>query len=115
MLYDSQDDWAFITTMGIDTATFQYILGSGFAEGWDGATIPHPDTNLDGEPRLGCHSLTAEGALGLIYHFLSSSMPDTGLQQIFALMPATIARYRAFALCLLLQCLRRIPEGRIEW
>ncbi len=79
VLFTSRDDRAFITTMGIDCATFDYILTSGFAEGWNNNSIPRPDTNTHGLPRLGARSLDAAGGLGLIYHFLTSAMSDTSL------------------------------------
>lgn len=115
VLYNSRDDRAFITTMGINVETFHYILRSGFADEWNHFTIPRPDTNPAGNPRLGRRSLTAEGALGLIYHYLTSAMPDLALQQIFALIPTTVSRYRKWALDILLRVLRRIPEARITW
>lgn len=115
VLYESHDDRAFITTMGIDRATFEYILQSGFATRWNNSTIPRADADPAGHPRLGRRSLTAEGALGLVYHYLTSAMHDTALQQIFALVPSTIARYRAFALKILLEVLRSLPEARIAW
>ncbi|KAG2079011.1 hypothetical protein BDR04DRAFT_1146702 [Suillus decipiens] len=34
LLYESQNDCAFITTMGIDTQTFELILTSSFASQW---------------------------------------------------------------------------------
>ncbi|KAI0367323.1 hypothetical protein BV20DRAFT_1000852 [Pilatotrama ljubarskyi] len=114
-LYDSRSDRAFITTMGIDCATFHYILENGFAYEWNTRTIPRTDTNPLGQPRLVRRSLTAEGALGLLYHYLTSAMPDTSLQQIFALVPATVARYRAFALHILRDVLRQLPEAGIAW
>ncbi|KIJ12082.1 hypothetical protein PAXINDRAFT_15109 [Paxillus involutus ATCC 200175] len=45
ILYDSQNDRAFITTMGFDVETFGYILSSGFAANWYTTAIPRPDTN----------------------------------------------------------------------
>ncbi|OJT14842.1 hypothetical protein TRAPUB_8636 [Trametes pubescens] len=115
VLYDSQDDRAFITTMGIDAGTFEYILESGFRDKWETSAIPRPDADPDGLPRLGRRSLTAEGALGLVYHYLTSAIPDTALQQIFALVPSTVSRYRAFAMEILRDTLRTMPEAAIEW
>ncbi len=114
-LYESRDDRAYITTMGINVDTFHYILNHGFAHEWNHNAIPRSDTNPDGLARLGRRSLDAAGALGLVYHYLSSAMPDDALQQIFALIPSTISRYRSWALKLLLQVLRRIPPSRIVW
>ena len=44
-----------------------------------------------------------------------SAMPDTALQQIFALVPSTVTRYREFALRILLHTLRGLPETAISW
>ncbi|CDO76663.1 hypothetical protein BN946_scf184752.g1 [Trametes cinnabarina] len=115
VLYHSQNHRAFITTMGIDCATFEYILNSGFAHHWNTTPIPRPDVHATGEPRLGRRSLDAAGALGLVYHYLTSAMSDTALQQIFALVPATVARYRAFGLRILRDTLRRLPEAQVLW
>ncbi|KAI0371862.1 hypothetical protein BV20DRAFT_1067190 [Pilatotrama ljubarskyi] len=101
--------------MGIDCATLHYILENGFAHQWNTRAIPRTDTDPHGHPRLVRRSLTAEGALGLLYHYLTSAMPDTALQQIFALVPATVARYRAFALQILRDVLRELPEAGIAW
>lgn len=114
-LYESRDDRAYITTMGIDVDTFHYILNHGFAREWNRNPIPRPDANPTGFARLGARSLDAAGALGLVYHYLTSAMPDTALQQIFALVPSTVTRYRAWAMKILLNVLRCIPSGRISW
>ena len=42
-------------------------------------------------------------------------MNNTSLQQIFALTTATISRYRAFAIPVLLSVLNRMPEASIAW
>lgn len=114
-LYESHDDRAYITTMGINCEAFEYILDSGFRDAWNSAAIPRSDTNPHGVPRLGSRSLDAEGALGLVYHYLTSAMSDTALQQIFALVPSTVTRYRKFALKILLSVLRQLPESAIRW
>ena len=115
VLYESHDDRAFITTMGINCATFDYLLEHGFTLLWNTTTIPRTDANADGFPRLSCRSLTAEGGLGLIYHYLTSAMPDTALQQIFALVLSTVTHYREFALDILLRTLRALPEAAVQW
>ncbi|TFY73233.1 hypothetical protein EWM64_g10778, partial [Hericium alpestre] len=46
VLYNSQNDRAFITTMGLNTATIQFILESGFAAKWYGRPIPRSDGDL---------------------------------------------------------------------
>ncbi|KAJ2998887.1 hypothetical protein NUW54_g6991 [Trametes sanguinea] len=100
VLYESRDDRAYITTMGVDCATFDYVLLNGFAQRWNSVSIPRTDTNPTGMPRLGRRSLTAA---------------DTALQQIFALVPSTISRYRIFALQTLRDTLRELPEARVAW
>lgn len=114
-LYQNQHDRAFITTMGIDVATFHYILNSGFANEWNTFTIPRNDTNFHGVPRIRRRSLDAAGALGLCLHYLNSTAPEFNLQQIFSLIPSTVTRYITFALDLLLLTLRRIFEALIIW
>ncbi|KIJ43747.1 hypothetical protein M422DRAFT_60301 [Sphaerobolus stellatus SS14] len=92
---------AFITTMGFDVATFLVILGN-FAEEWDATPIPCNDTSSVGEARIGRHSLDAAGALGLVLHYLNSTMCEVSLQQIFALIPITISHYLNFSLQILM-------------
>ncbi|KAI6030451.1 hypothetical protein F5J12DRAFT_924877 [Pisolithus orientalis] len=114
-LYESQDDQAFITTMGFDVETFGYILTSGFATAWYHIPIPQNDTNTTGNPWLSCRSLNAAGALGLVLHYLNSTMHKISLQQIFAIIPATVSQYITFGLSILLSTLRNMPEGQIHW
>jgi len=49
-LLKNNSDRAFITTMGIDVATFQYILDSGFAAIWETTPIPCPDQPMTAAP-----------------------------------------------------------------
>jgi len=114
-LHQSQSDRAFITTMGVDTTTFQVILDVGFEYLWNSTAIPQTDTNTFGEPRLGARSLDAAGGLGLYLHYLRSSMREVGLQLIFALIPSTVNRYLTFACQILLATLRGYPASRITW
>lgn len=86
-LYNSQNDQAFITTMGFNVETFGYILLSSFATSWYTMSIPRNDTNILGDPRLEWHSLDAAGALGLVVHYLNSTMQETSLQQILRSFP----------------------------
>lgn len=51
VLYDSRNGRAYITTMGINVATFDYILHHGFAAQWNENAIPCSDTNSSGNPR----------------------------------------------------------------
>ena len=114
-LHQSQSDRAFITTMGVDTATFRITLDTGFEILWNFTPIPRTDTNPFGKPRLGARSLDAAGGLGLYLHYLRSSMREVGLQLIFGLIPSTVSRYLAFACQILLATLRSYPASRITW
>jgi hypothetical protein len=114
-LYARRDDRAYITTMGIDVTTFEYILGAGFAHTWDTNPIPRNDVESTGVPRIDRRSLDAAGALGLVLHYLSSTMREISLQQIFGLVPTTATRYLKFSLTNLLATLRELPDASIKW
>lgn len=60
-------------------------------------------------------SLDAAGTLGLLLHHLCSTMNETALQQIFAVVPAVLLHYIHFAMSLLLTVLCTMPDGQIEW
>jgi len=53
VLYESQNDCAFITMMGFNVATFHKILDHGFRDLWNTLAIPHHETNIDSRPQLG--------------------------------------------------------------
>ena len=89
--------------MGVDTSTFRAILTAGFGHLWYALPIPRTDMHAIGQPRAGRRSLNAEGGLGLILHWLSSTMRQLSLQQIFALIPSTVSRYLRFALSILMK------------
>ena len=114
-LYANYNDCAFITTMGIDTLTFRTILAAGFGRLWYTLPILRPDTQTMGNPRAQKRSLDAEGGLGLILHWLSSTMRQVSLQQIFALVPSTVSRYLQFTLSTLLEVLKGMPSAAITW
>jgi len=73
---------------------FQLLLeGPGwFGELWETSPIPHNDVCATGGPRVWHRSLYGAGALGLVLHYLGSAMLEVSLQQIFALIPATLNR-----------------------
>ena len=111
------NDQAFITTMGFDVywQAFHYLLKSGFQEIWDIVPIPCQDVSNDGKPQLGKQSLGAAGALGLIFHFLTSAMTEVSLQQIFALIPTTVSHYLDFSLDILFTALSKLPNIAIHF
>src|ERR1700742_3919582 len=114
-LYSRRDNCTYITTMGIDVITFEHILASGFAHSWDTNTIPCGDVESTGVPRTDCQSLDAAGALGLVLHYLSLTMHEISLQQIFGLIPTTVLQYLAFSLKILLASLKCLPDASIKW
>ena len=111
----SLDDQAYLATMGLDVASFEYILTSGFERWWDTHTIFRQDVDVDGNPRLQRRSLAADGALGLILHWLTSTATESELALIFALVPSVVSRYLYFGLQILVYTLQRLPESQITW
>ncbi|KIK50231.1 hypothetical protein GYMLUDRAFT_253154 [Collybiopsis luxurians FD-317 M1] len=114
-LWRGQDDWAFITTMGFDVATFHFILeGHGhFAEVWNSTPIPHGDVFYAAVPCAERRSLDAARALGLVLHYLSSAILEVQLQQIFTVVPSVLTCYLSFSLDILLATLHKMKEARI--
>ena len=53
-LWKSKEDQAFITTMGLDMATFRYILegDNSFGIQWESSTIPRNDVCIYGGSQL---------------------------------------------------------------
>src|SRR6267154_4882715 len=96
-LFASQNDRAFITTMGFDMETFVFILTSGFAKHWYHTPIPRDNISQYANPRVEHRSLDAGGDLGLVLHYLNSTMHQISLQQIFALILTTVSRYLSLA------------------
>ncbi|KAG8728805.1 hypothetical protein FRC11_010158 [Ceratobasidium sp. 423] len=114
-IYRSREDRAYLKVLGFNVSMFEFLLNSGFAEAWDTRSITRTDTNPHGATRTGGRSLDAAGGLGLLLYFLCSTMDECGLQVIFAIIPSTVSRYVNFAMGIMLEILRKIPEGRIEW
>jgi hypothetical protein len=114
-LLQAKNSRAYITTMGCDVATFEYLLQAGFEHTWNSTPIPREDVSARGAPRMHMRSLDARGALALALHFICSSMHERGLQQIFALTPAVCSRYLDFALDILLEVVRGVSEGEVSW
>jgi hypothetical protein len=114
-LYKSESDCAYITTMGFDVATFQFILESGFEMRWNCSRVPRADAPSLGPPRVSRRSLDAAGALGLALHFLNSTMQDVSLMEIFALTPSTVSRYVNFSLQILVSTLRKVKDAQVRW
>ncbi|RXW18828.1 hypothetical protein EST38_g7036 [Candolleomyces aberdarensis] len=90
-VHDSWNNRAYITTMGFDVATFEHILESDFASKWNSTPIPRSNSKGTKPPLLGRRSLDAAGGLGLVLHYLTSTMLDVSLMQIFAIIPSTVS------------------------
>ncbi|KNE88810.1 hypothetical protein PSTG_17753, partial [Puccinia striiformis f. sp. tritici PST-78] len=83
----ARSDWAYVTTMGIDVATFDNLLDR-FEPLWNTITLPRNNVNPDGHPKCARQSLDAAGCLGLVLHWLCSTIAGYLLQQIFGITPA---------------------------
>ncbi len=66
-------------------------------------------------PPVSSLSWCSRSTLGLVLHYLSSTMREVSLQEIFALIPSTVSRYILFALRILHDTLCDIPETTITW
>jgi hypothetical protein len=87
-LYSGQNNCAFITTMGIDVPMFHYIFSHGFVTLWE--SLPSPAMIfLSLLTLVLIDSLDAASALGLILHWLNSTMQEVSLMQIFVLIPTS--------------------------
>ncbi len=82
---------------------------------WEHNTIPHNNVSLGAFPHIDRHFLDTAGALGLVLHYLASTMCELSLQQIFSLIPTTVFHYLSFFLQILLIVLHKIPTAHIEW
>jgi hypothetical protein len=116
ILYDSCDEKAFTLTTGLRPAIFSYILDCGFKRVWDESAITRSDVSINGRPRPSQRSLNADGALGLVLHYLNSSMAQFTLQEIFGIVPSVCTRYLRWCLQILLEVLKSsVPEAKIMW
>lgn len=114
-IYENRSDRSFITAFGFDVAAFDFILDNGFSTYWNTRTLSRPDVLSNGIPRLGGRSLEASGALGMVLHWLCSTVQLSTLQMTFALTPTVCDRYLRFSMNALEHTLRRLPEARIRW
>src|ERR1700722_1260303 len=101
--------------MGFNVATFQFILDHSFELTWNTTHIPRDDAPATRAPHISHRSLNAAGALGLILHFLNSTMQDVSLMEIFGLVPATVSHYINFSLEILLATLQKLCEAQVQW
>ncbi|KAH9454639.1 hypothetical protein Pst134EB_014705 [Puccinia striiformis f. sp. tritici] len=113
-LWSAQNDQGFITTMGVDVTTFDNLLQRYTVHG-DFSTIDRDDVNPHGEPQIGRQTLDAAGSLGLVLHWISSTMSAYTLQQLFDITPAVCSQYLATGTKHLLTVLKEHPEARFLW
>jgi hypothetical protein len=99
-----------------DVATFDSILTAGFRQQWQNTSIPCNNVNTSDQSWPGARSPDAEDTLGLLLHYLNSTMHEVSLQEIFALIPTTVSRISHLGLkfsCKLLDpCLMLPYAGR---
>ena len=95
--------------------TFNMIFIAGFTEKYFSTPIPQDNVNSTGDPKPGQRSLDAAGALGLVLHYLNSTMQEVSLQQIFALIPSSVSRYISFTLNILYDVITTMPDAAINW
>jgi hypothetical protein len=101
--------------MSIDVEMFELILTSGFCHAWDSMPIPRQDVPEAADPRPECRSLDAPGVLGLTLHWLTSTMQEVTLQEVFTLVTTTVSCYISFGLKHLLQTLKALLDTSICW
>jgi hypothetical protein len=93
-LFAKGHDKAFLETMGVTRALFNYIL------------------DAMRELRKG-RVLSREAKLGLVLHYLNSTMKCKTLCQVFACAPTTLQRCLMESIVELLRALQEVPEGRV--
>ena len=79
--------------MEFDVQAFDQILQAGFNKLWNLLPIPCTDVTDNAAPCAYHRSLNTAGALGLVLHFLNSTMTEISLQQVFALVLTTSSQY----------------------
>jgi hypothetical protein len=70
----ARKDHAYITAIGLEVKTFEYLLKVGFAHRWNVGTISREDVSSRGLLCRGRRSLGADGGLGLGLHYLYSTV-----------------------------------------
>ncbi|OAV93996.1 hypothetical protein PTTG_06708 [Puccinia triticina 1-1 BBBD Race 1] len=112
-LYNTRDDRAFIKTMGVDVQTFEDLLVP-FSAHWHQAPIPWADAEVPpGQAQMDPQDAAA--SLGLVLHWLSSTMDEFQLQDIFAISPRAYAQSWTRGRKALLAVLKQLPGAKIYW
>ncbi|KAG2353241.1 hypothetical protein BDR07DRAFT_1433965 [Suillus spraguei] len=69
--------------MGVDVSTFSLLLTAGFVQAWYETPIPHEDVSAHETSRIDKCSLDAAGALGLVLHYLNSTIQSHRMHMCF--------------------------------
>ncbi|KAL7266433.1 hypothetical protein RUND412_011020 [Rhizina undulata] len=77
--------------------------------------VQRPNVTAAAEARPWRRTLDVPAVLGLVLHWLNSSVQDGSLELIFAVLPSVCARYLRFGLRILLETLKIMPHARIAW
>jgi hypothetical protein len=99
--------------MDFNVSIFQGIFATGFGHCWNKTLIPCEDTNTVSKPCSYCQSFSAKDALGLVLHYLNSTMCKISLQ-IFTIVPSSLSQYIIFGLDILLQTLYEMSNAKIS-
>jgi hypothetical protein len=110
-LFRSRRDEAFICTMNVNVAGFMDILGRFEPLYETNARGNAKQREKGGRPR----KLDSAGALGLVLHYLNTTMSMKSLHQIFGIGPSTTSRTLRRALKCLLLVLREHTHAQFRW
>ncbi|KAA1129102.1 hypothetical protein PGTUg99_029518 [Puccinia graminis f. sp. tritici] len=112
-LYEARDDRAYIRTMGVDVRTFEELFIP-FSTRWYEEPIPWADHAVpEGEAQMDPDD--PAGSLGLVLHWLCSTMHDSTLERLFAISPRAYAQSLRRGINSLLAVLKHHPSARIRW
>lgn len=99
--------------MGLNCIAFDTVLVK-FQQYYETTPMKRSDSK-NGLPRTWRRALDAAGVLGLVLHYLTSTMDDTALCQIFSITPTCCTRYLDWGLDLLLLAYKTVEAARIVW
>lgn len=106
-LKSNRNDRGFLTTMGLDMASFECLL-SLFEYNY---SLFAPRTSVRGRKTM----LSCEDMLALALHYLSSQAEQNLIGRLFGLTPASTSRYLWNSMQVLIHTLREMPEAQIQF
>ena len=101
----NRTDRGFLTTMGVDLSTFDFLLVLFDRE------KPMRKRLVGGRPNL----LDSESHLAFVLHFLSSRAEQNVIGRLFGLTPASSSNYIWRGIRILLKALRKEHQARIQY